>query len=247
NNDFTTKLGDTFVTNTSLEAGYTKLDGSNLATIKKDKWKEALDISDDNIKTLAQESVNVKAKDGSKVTVTDKTENGVKTFEVGVDLTGLNGTTYKFTAGDNLSVIDDGNGNVKYSLNKELKNITSITNNNKTYTFGDATLGDTSVITNKDLTEKGYVTADTQKTTSVSTDANSGIKVDGKTTGNNTDYKLSLDETKIKEITGTTNLTADLKGKANVTADNLSSDNVTSWQNKLGINDKADKSDITNL
>ncbi|MCZ6104448.1 hypothetical protein, partial [Campylobacter ureolyticus] len=42
NNDFTTKLGDTFVTNTSLEAGYTKLDGSNLATIKKDKWKEAL-------------------------------------------------------------------------------------------------------------------------------------------------------------------------------------------------------------
>ncbi|MCZ6104457.1 hypothetical protein, partial [Campylobacter ureolyticus] len=42
-------------------------------------------------------------------------------------------------------------------------------------------------------------------------------------------------------------LTADLKGKANVTADNLSSDNVTSWQNKLGINDKADKSDITNL
>ncbi|MDU4982480.1 MAG: YadA-like family protein, partial [Campylobacter ureolyticus] len=33
----------------------------------------------------------------------------------------------------------------------------------------------------------------------------------------------------------------------NVTADNLSSDNVTSWQNKLGINDKADKSDITNL
>ncbi|MCR8685710.1 hypothetical protein CUREO10432_09185, partial [Campylobacter ureolyticus] len=130
---------------------------------------------------------------------------------------------------------------------KELKNITSITNNNKTYTFGDTTLGDTSVITNKDLTDKGYVTANTQKTTSVSTDANSGIKVVDKTTGNNTDYKLSLDKDKVKEIAGTTNLTADLAGKANVNADNLSNDNVTSWQNKLGINEKADKSEITNL
>ncbi|MCR8685695.1 hypothetical protein CUREO10432_09110, partial [Campylobacter ureolyticus] len=126
NNDFTKKLGDTFVTNTSLEAGYTKLDGSNLfedinanklnPNFNKDTWKKALGVSDGDIKTLAQDSVNVKAKDGSKVTVTDKTENGVKTFEVGVDLTGLNGTTYKFTAGDNLSVTDDGNGNVKYSL-----------------------------------------------------------------------------------------------------------------------------------
>ncbi|WP_018712606.1 YadA family autotransporter adhesin, partial [Campylobacter ureolyticus] len=89
--------------------------------------------------------------------------------------------------------------------------------------------------------------ANTQKTTSVSTDANSGIKVVDKTTGNNTDYKLSLDKDKVKEIAGTTNLTADLAGKANVNADNLSNDNVTSWQNKLGINEKADKSEITNL
>ncbi|MCZ6185878.1 YadA-like family protein, partial [Campylobacter ureolyticus] len=121
------------------------------------------------------------------------------------------------------------------------------TNNNKTYTFGDTNLGDTSVITNKDLTEKGYVTADTQKTTSVSTDANSGIKVVSEATGNNTDYKLSLDETKIKEITGTTNLTADLDKKADKNAGNLEAGDITSWQNKLGINDKADKSDITNL
>ncbi|GKH59807.1 hypothetical protein CE91St25_01430 [Campylobacter ureolyticus] len=247
NNDFTTKLGDTFVTNTSLEAGYTKLDGSNLATIKKDKWRDALGVKDSDIKTLAQESVNVKAKDGSKVTVTDKTENGVKTFEVGVDLTGLNGTVYKFTAGDNLSVTDDGNGNVKYSLNKELKNITSIENNGKKYTFGDTKLGDTSVITNKDLTEKGYVTADTQKTTSVSTDANSGIKVVDNTTGNNTDYKLSLDETKVKEIAGTTTLTADLAKKADKNAENLGNDDVASWQTKLGIDNKADKTDLTNL
>ena len=261
NNDFTTKLGDTFITKANLSgdlAGYTRLDGSNLATIQKDKWRTALGVSDDNIKTLAQESVNVKAKDGSKVTVTDKTENGVKTFEVGVDLTGLNGTTYNFTAGENLTV-EDKSGKVKYSLNKELKNITSITNedkksltitagDNKTYTFGGNNPDEeTNVVTNKDLTEKGYVTADTQKTTSVSTDANSGIKVVSEATGKNTDYKLSLDETKVKEIAGTTNLTADLSKKADKDAGNLEASDITSWQNKLGINEKADKSDITNL
>ena len=251
NQNFTTKLGDTFVTKTNLTtdlAGYTKLDGSNLATIAKNEWRDALGVKDSDIQTLAQKSVDVKAKTGSRIKVADKgVVNGKQTFEVGVDLTGLNGTTYNFAAGKNLTVTDDGNGNVKYSLNNELKDITSIENNGKTYTFGDTTLGDTSVITNKDLTEKGYVTASTQKTTSVSTEANSGIKVVDKTTGNNTDYKLSLDETKIKEITGTTNLTADLAGKANVNADNLSNDNVTSWQNKLGINEKADKTEITNL
>ena len=246
NNDFTKKLGDTFVTNTSLEAGYTKLDGSNLATIAKNTWRTALGVSDGDIKTLAQESVNVKAKDGSKVTVTDKTENGVKTFEVGVDLTGLNGTAYTFAAGENLTV-EDKSGKVKYSLNKDLKNITSIENGGKTYTFGDATLGDTSVITNKDLETKGYVTADTQKTTSVSTEADSGIKVVSEATGKNTDYKLSLDKDKVKEIAGTTSLTADLAGKADRNAGNLETADVTSWQNKLGINDKADKTEITNL
>ncbi len=251
NQNFTTKLGDTFVTKTNLAgdlAGYTKLDGSNLATIEKDKWRDALGVKDSDIKTLAQNSVDVKAEKGSKIKVADKgIVNGKQTFEVGVDLTGLNGTTYAFTAGDNLSVTDDKKGNIKYSLNKELKNITSIENNGKTYTFGDTKLGDTSVITNKDLTEKGYVTASTQKTTSVSTEADSGIKVVDKTTGNNTDYKLSLDETKVKKIAGTTNLTADLANKADKNAGNLEAGDVTSWQNKLGIDNKADKTELTNL
>ncbi|WP_456057997.1 YadA-like family protein [Campylobacter hominis] len=250
NQNFTTKLGDTFVTKTNLAgdlAGYTKLDGSNLATIAKNTWRTALGVSDGDIKKVAQESVNVKAETGSKITVADKgIVDGKQTFEVGVDLTGLNGTAYTFAAGENLTV-EDKSGKVKYSLNKDLKNITSIENGGKTYTFGDATLGDTSVITNKDLETKGYVTADTQKTTSVSTEADSGIKVVSEATGKNTDYKLSLDKDKVKEIAGTTSLTADLKGKANVAADNLSNDNVTSWQNKLGINDKADKTEITKL
>ena len=250
NNDFTTKLGNTFVTKTNLAgdlAGYTKLDGSNLTTIAKNTWRTALGVSDGDIKKVAQESVNVKAETGSKITVADKgIVDGKQTFEVGVDLTGLNGTAYTFAAGENLTV-EDKSGKVKYSLNKDLKNITSIENGGKTYTFGDTNLVDTSVITNKDLTEKGYVTADTQKTTSVSTDANSGIKVVDNTTGNNTDYKLSLDETKVKEIAGTTTLTADLAKKADKNAENLGNDDVASWQTKLGIDNKADKTEITNL
>ncbi|MCZ6187233.1 hypothetical protein O6B97_09095, partial [Campylobacter ureolyticus] len=42
-------------------------------------------------------------------------------------------------------------------------------------------------------------------------------------------------------------LTADLDKKADKNAGNLEAGDITSWQNKLGINDKADKSDITNL
>ncbi|STA69828.1 putative large adhesin [Campylobacter ureolyticus] len=176
-------------------------------------------------------NINQKLDGFNKDSLFKVSKNGVDPQNIG-----LNGEV-KFNSDENigLTVEEDTKGaNVKYSLNKDLKNITSITNNGKTYTFGDATLGDTSVITNKDLTEKGYVTADTQKTTSVSTDTNSGIKVADKTTGNNTDYKLSLDGDKIKEIAGTTNLKDDLAGKADRDAGNLDANDVTKWQKKLG-------------
>lgn len=174
-------------------------------------------------------TINQKLDGFNKDSLFKVSNNGADTQNIG-----LNGEV-KFNAGDNieLTVANDPNGaNVKYSLNKELKNITSITNNGKKYTFGDTNLVETSVITNKDLTEKGYVTADTQKTTSVSTDTNSGIKVADKTTGNNTDYTLSLDKDKVKEIAGTTNLTTDLAKKADKNAGNLEAADVASWQKK---------------
>ncbi len=161
--------------------------------------------------------------------------SGEHTAELGstVSVKGAGTDWTKFDNGENIMTNIDGN-NIVVGLSKELKNITSITNNGKKYTFGDTNLVETSVITNKDLTEKGYVTADTQKTTSVSTDTNSGIKVADKTTGNNTDYTLSLDKDKVKEIAGTTNLTTDLAKKADKNAGNLEAADVASWQKKLG-------------
>ena len=175
-------------------------------------------------------TINQKLVDFNKNSLFKVSKNGVDPQNIG-----LNGEI-KFNSDENigLTVEEDTKGaNVKYSLNKDLKNITSITNNGKKYTFGDTNLVETSVITNKDLTEKGYVTADTQKTTSVSTDTNSGITVDKQTNENNTDYKLSLDKGKIKEIAGTTNLKDDLAGKADRDAGNLEAADVASWQKNL--------------
>ncbi|MDU7070142.1 hypothetical protein [Campylobacter ureolyticus] len=198
------------------------------------KTNESIKQNTDKITQNKGDITNINQKlDGfNKDSLFKVSKNGADKQDIG-----LNGEI-KFNAGDNieLTVSNDPKGaNVEYKLKKDLTGVTSITNNNKTYTFGDATLGDTSVITNKDLTKKGYVTADTQKITSVSTDANSGITVDKQTNENNTDYKLSLDETKIKEITGTTNLADKLAAKADLDATNLTDPNhIANWQEKLG-------------
>ncbi|MCZ6171944.1 YadA-like family protein [Campylobacter ureolyticus] len=222
------------VTITNLKAGDVSKDskdainGSQLYTTNENITKNTNRITKNKDDIT---NINQKLDGFNKDSLFKVSKNGADIQDIG-----LNGEI-KFNSDENigLSVTKDGNdANVKYSLNKELKNITSIKNNNKTYTFGDITLGDTSVITNKDLTEKGYVTADTQKTTSVSTDTNSGITVDKQTNENNTDYKLSLDGDKIKEIAGTTNLTADLAKKADKNAGNLEAADVASWQKKLG-------------
>lgn len=239
--DDTIKL--TNLTDGEIKAGSTDaINGSQLYTTNES-------IKQNTTKITKNESVitNINRKlDGFNDSLFKVSNNGNNSQNIG-----LNGEI-KFNAGDNieLTVKNDPKGaNVEYKLKKDLTGVTSITTNSQTYKFGfeDPDEDDESVIRNKDLETKGYVTADTQKTTSVSTEADSGIKVVNEATGKNTDYKLSLDKDKVKEIAGTTSLTADLKGKANVTADNLSNDNVASWQNKLGINDKADKTEITNL
>ena len=254
NQNFTTKLGDTFVTKTNLAgdlAGYTKLDGSNLATIAKNTWRTALGVSDGDIKTLAQNSVDVVAKKDSKVTVANKgVVDGKQTFEVGVDLTGLNGTAYTFAAGENLTV-EDKSGKVKYSLNKDLKNITSIENGGKTYTFGDTNLVDTSVITNKELTTKVTEAVGSSKfaikgddNTEGEVKLSEGLSVVGKTdsgittTAENGKFTLSLNADKVKEIAGVDGLDDKLAAKANLDASNLTDDaNKNKWKTALGIKD----------
>ena len=107
-----------------------------------DVWKTALGIKDLNTKQL----FTAKA---------DESTEGAKI--------GANGTL-NFFGDKNVIASSDTNG-IKYTLNKALTNINSITTedkgtltikagDNKQYTFGDTNLVDTSVITNKELTTK---------------------------------------------------------------------------------------------
>ena len=207
--------------------------GENNSAIKLTNLAEGT-IGEDSKDAITGGQLQKIIKGGLKFTA----NSGEHTAELGSQISikgaAANTDLDKFDSGENIMTNIDTDGNIVVGLSKELKNITSITNNGKKYTFGDTNLVETSVITNKDLTEKGYVTADTQKTTSVSTDTNSGITVDKQTNENNTDYKLSLDKGKIKEIAGTTNLKDDLAGKADRDAGNLEAADVASWQKKLG-------------
>ena len=120
------------------------LDASNLTDdTNKNKWKEALGIKNLDVSKL----------------FTAKADG---TGSTGIEI-GANNDTLNFLSGDNLVASSDASG-IKYSLNKALTNINSITTenkgtltinagDNKKYTFGDKKLVDTSVITNKDLKE----------------------------------------------------------------------------------------------
>ncbi|MDY3117034.1 YadA-like family protein [Campylobacter hominis] len=168
------------------------------------------------------------------------------------------GGQLKFFAGDNLSVSSDTNG-IKYSLNKTLTGITSIagdTNtpltitagNNKTYTFGDENLGNTSVITKEEL-GKELNKIPGGKTTTVSTDTKSGIVID-KTNPNatTTDYKLSLNGDKIKELAKNF---VNVKAKDNqdiVLVDNADVNGVDTYTVSVNVGNIAnDNTFITNL
>ena len=167
--------------------------------------------------------------------------SGEHTAELGsqISIKGATANTdwTKFDNGENIMTNIDTDGNIVVGLSKDLKNITSIENGGKTYTFGDANLGDTSVITNKDLTTelKNYVTTGDDKTAKVTVDGK-GLKVtdDSAAHPNQPTYTLSLVEKDIKDIAGTTNLTADLDKKADKNAGNLEAGDVAKWQEKLG-------------
>ncbi|WP_281529619.1 hypothetical protein [Campylobacter hominis] len=124
-----------------LNAGNLSNKTGNADETYADVWKDKFGIKDLNTKQL----FTAKA-DGATVGAT----------------IGANGTL-NFFGDENVIASSDTNG-IKYTLNKDLTNINSITTENngdlvinagtKKYTFGDTNLVDTSVITNKDLTTK---------------------------------------------------------------------------------------------
>lgn len=169
--------------------------------------------------------------------------SGEHTAELGstVSVKGAGTDWTKFDNGANIMTQIDNQGNIVVGLSKDLKDITSIENGGKTYTFGDATLGDTSVITNKDLTTelKNYVTTGDDKTAEVSVEGD-GLKLDSDKTTNVAKYKLSLDKDVIKKLAGTEDLDKlknEVKNKADIDAENVEGENLTNWQKKLGVSE----------
>lgn len=167
------------VTITNLKAGTVSEDskdainGSQLYTTNENITKNTNRITknEGDITTINQKLV-----DFNKDSLFKVSNNGNNAQNIG-----LNGEI-KFNAGENieLTVSNDSKGaNVEYKLMKDLTGVTSIKTNNQTYTFGDATLVDTSVITNKELTTKVTEAVDASKF---------AIKGDGNTKG---EVKLS--------------------------------------------------------
>ena len=235
------------------------LDASNLTEDSDKKaWKEKLGIKDLN----ANQLFTAKA---------DGATNGATI--------GANGEL-KFFGDENVIASSDTNG-IKYTLNKDLTNINSITTEkggnlvinagDEIYTFdnGKNKDADTNVVTNKTLTtkvnnvvgaSKFAIKGDNSSTGKVT--LSEGLSVVGDNSGITTKaedgkFTLSLDADKVKDAAGTKDLADKLAKKADLNAENLSgktgnpnnaNETYTDvWKDKLGINDKADKTDITNL
>ena len=205
-----------------------------------DVWKTALGIKDLNTNQL----FTAKA---------DKATNGATI--------GANGEL-KFFGDDNVIASSDTNG-IKYSLNKNLTNINSITteNNgdltikagNETYTFdnGDNKNAGTNVVTNDKLTtkvteavgaSKFAIKGDNSSTGEVT--LKNGLSVVGATDSGITTkaedgkFTLSLNADKVKEIAGVDGLDDKLAAKANLNASNLTKDSdKNAWKTALGIKD----------
>ena len=205
-----------------------------------DVWKTALGIKDLNTKQL----FTAKA---------DESTEGAKI--------GANGTL-NFFGDKNVIASSDTNG-IKYTLNKALTNINSITTEDKgtltikagkeTYTFdnGDNKNAGTNVVTNDKLTTKVTEAVGASKF-AIKGDGNTkgevklseGLSVVGKTdsgittTAENGKFTLSLNADKVKEIAGVDGLDGKLAAKANLDASNLTDDaNKNKWKTALGIKD----------
>ncbi|MCZ6155300.1 YadA-like family protein [Campylobacter ureolyticus] len=184
---------------------------TNLAAGTKDT--DAVNVA--QLKSFADKGLKFNANAGSEHTAKLGTQISIKGATANTDWA-------NFDSGKNIMTNINGN-NIVVGLSKDLKNINSITTedkgtltinagDNKQYTFGDTNLVDTSVITNKDLTtkvtkvvgdSKFAITGDSgngevtlKDGLSVVGGANSGIT----TKAENGKFTLSLNETKVKEL-----------------------------------------------
>ena len=174
---------------------------------------------------------------------------------------GANGTLNFF--GDKNVIASSDTTGIKYTLNKDLKDINSITteNNgdltikagNETYTFdnGDNKNAGTNVVTNDKLTtkvteavgaSKFAIKGDNSSTGEVT--LKNGLSVVGATDSGITTkaedgkFTLSLNADKVKEIAGVDGLDDKLAAKANLNASNLTKDSdKNAWKTALGIKD----------
>ena len=159
-----------------MEKGYTKLDGTNLTTIAKDKWKTALDISDANIQALAQDAVKVA--NGTNTTVeTDTSVAGKTTYKVNVKL-----DEYAKSADIDTKL----GGYVKSVKGDKFINVDSNDKQNPALTLNTTELANDSTLINK------IVNNDTLKNTYVTNDklADSGFKFTGDDATKKIDKKL---------------------------------------------------------
>ena len=205
-----------------------------------DVWKTALGIKDLNTNQL----------------FTAKADESTEGATIGA-----NGTL-NFFGDDNVIASSDTNG-IKYSLNKNLTNINSITteNNgdltikagNETYTFdnGDNKNAGTNVVTNDKLTTKVTEAVGASKfaikgdnNTEGKVKLSEGLSVVGATDSGITTkaedgkFTLSLNADKVKEIAGVDGLDDKLAAKANLNASNLTKDSdKNAWKTALGIKD----------
>ena len=174
---------------TNLAAGTKDTDAVNVAQLK-----AKADLDAKNLSNKTGNTANETYADVWKTALGIKDLNTKQLFTAKADEStegatiGANGTL-NFFGDKNVIASSDASG-IKYTLNKDLKDINSITTenkgtltinagDNKQYTFGDTNLVDTSVITNKELTTKVTEAVDASKF---------AIKGDGNTKG---EVKLS--------------------------------------------------------
>ena len=166
-----------------VETDYAKVDASNLSNENVTSWKTKLGVSD-----LTSTLLTYKANGKGNQTVSLAT--------------GLN-----FTNGENTTASIDANGVVKYDVNKELKNMTSISGKE----------GEGKISFGKDAKNKPTVNVNNSRITGVT----AGIE--------------ETDVVNVKQLKSLENKVE--TDYAKVDASNLSDKNVTSWKTKLGVSD----------
>ena len=210
------------------------------------------------------------------------TNTGNQTVELGskVSIKGddTNSDWTKFDSGKNIMTKIDNQGNIVVGLSKDLKNINSITTENngtltinagtKKYTFGDTTLGNTSVVTNEILTtqlnnlstqisNKDFnITLAADKGNATTTKTNKQIGIVGangniKTEANGTHLKIGLSNNVEFDKNGSKNgsivFATGKNGDTNITKNNITSKDIVATNGTNTVKISGERGTITGL